>query len=110
MDKEPDFSKMTEGEVLFRLGVRPTEKDGKVGLDLPGIGFIEASDKKPDVIVTTSDKRCRVKGSQKFRCSQCGCKVWLAPSGQQMLLKYPGTPILCPVCFSKQAEKEGPLK
>ncbi|KKL54670.1 hypothetical protein LCGC14_2263050, partial [marine sediment metagenome] len=30
-----DFSKMTEGEALYSLGVRAIEKDGKKGINVP---------------------------------------------------------------------------
>lgn len=98
--------KMTEGEALFNLGARPAVKDGKVGLNFPKLGFIQASDEKPDFIVATGDKRYKVKGDKKAKCSRCRCKLWIAPSTQEVLRRYPGTPILCLACTMKQSEEE----
>jgi hypothetical protein len=112
MGREPDFSRMTEGEALHYLGARPAVKNGKLGLNLPIPGqpgetlFIEASDAKPDAIVATGDKRYRVRGDRQARCARCRRKVWMAPSSQEMLRKYPGTPVICLNCFLKQVEKE----
>lgn len=107
-----DFSKMTEGEALYSLGVRATEKDGKKGLNLPVPGkpgetiFIEASDEKPEAIVASHRKQYRVKGSRKTRCHDCRHKVWISPSSQEMLKRYPGTPVICLACFVKRAEEK----
>lgn len=107
-----DFSKMTEGEALYHLGVRPAVKDGKLGLELPIKGkngeplFIQASDEKPDAIVASRNKADRVKGARKTRCVDCRRKVWISPATQEMLRRYPGTPVICIPCFSKRAEKE----
>ncbi len=106
------FHKMREGEALYSIGVRAGEKDGKKGILLPDpmkpgkTIFIEASDAKPDYIVASEYKENRVKDSQKARCSRCRTKVWLSPSTQAMLKKYPGTPVICLGCFVKQIEKE----
>ena len=111
-----DFSKMTEGEALYSIGVRAVEKDGKKGLSLPIPGksgeplFIPASDEKPGAIVASEHKRDRVKGSKKTRCHDCRRKVWISPSTQEMLRRYPGTPVICLACFVKRAEKEGGTK
>jgi len=107
------YSKMTEGEALYSIGARAIEKDGKKGISLPVTGkpdetlFIEASDEKPDCIIADEDKRYRVKGSRKTRCHDCRQKVWISPSTQEMLRRYPGTPVICMTCFLKRAEEEG---
>lgn len=109
---ETDFSKMTEGQALYSLGVRAVEKDGKKGINLPIPGkpgetlFIEASDEKPECIVASEHKRDRVKGAKKTRCTDCQCKVWISPSTQEMRRRYPGTPVICLDCFVKRAKKE----
>ncbi|MBA7709889.1 hypothetical protein ES703_118815 [subsurface metagenome] len=111
-----DFSKMTEGQALYSLGMRATEKDGKKGLNMPIPGkpgetlFIPASDEKPDAIIASDRKRDRVKGAKKTRCADCRCKVWISPSTQEMLRRYPGTPVICLPCLVKQAEAEGKQK
>lgn len=107
-----DFSKMTEGEALYSLGVRAAEKDGKKGLEMPIPGkpgksfFIEASDEKPGAIIASDRKQDRVKGAQKTRCADCRCKVWISPSTRAILRFYPGTPVICIACFVKRAEEE----
>ncbi|KKL65586.1 hypothetical protein LCGC14_2153480 [marine sediment metagenome] len=107
-----DFSKMTEGQALYSLGVRATEKDGRKGLNMPIPGkpgeflFIQASDEKPDAIVASDQKQDRVKGAQKTRCADCRRRVWISPSTQVMLKRYPGVPVICIACFVKRAEKE----
>lgn len=110
--RELDFSKMKEGEALYSLGIRAVEKDGKKGLNIPIPGrpgeslFIKASDEKPGAIVTSEYKENRVKGSKKARCHDCRRKVWISPSTQKMLKRYPGTPVMCIACFVKGAEEE----
>lgn len=110
--RELDFSKMTEGEALYSLGLRAVEKDGKKGLNLPVPGkpgetlFIPASDEKPDIIVASDRKQDRVKGAKKTRCADCRRKVWISPSTQVMLKRYPGVPVICIACFVKRAEVE----
>ena len=105
-----DFSKMTEGQALYSLGVRAIEKDGKKGINMPISGkpgeslFIEASDEKPDAIVASDRKQDRVKGAKKTRCADCRRRVWISPATQQMLKRYPGVPVICIACFVKQAE------
>lgn len=107
-----NFSKMTEGQALYQLGIRPVVEDGKVGLRMPiphkpGESiFIQASDEKPEAIVASHDKESRVKGARKTRCADCRRKVWISPSTQVMLKRYPGTPVICILCFVKRAEKE----
>jgi len=107
-----DFSKMTEGEALYSIGIRAVEKDGKKGLNMPIPGkpgetlFVEASDEKPGCIVASERKQDRVKGAKKTRCADCRCKVWISPSTQEMLKRYPGTPVICIACFVKRAEEE----
>ena len=107
-----DFSKMTEGQALYSLGVRATEKDGLKGINLPVPGkpgeslFIQASDEKPGAIVASEHKESRVKGAKKTRCADCRHKVWISPSTQVMLKRYPGTPVICIACFVKRAESE----
>ena len=107
-----DFSKMTEGQALYSLGVRATEKDGNKGINLPVPGkpgetlFIPASDEKPDAIVASEHKESRVKGAQKTRCADCRHTVWISPATQAMLKRYPGTPVICIACFVKRAESE----
>ncbi len=107
-----DFNKMTEGEALYSIGVRPAVQDGQKGLSLPMPGkpgetlFIKASDEKPGAIVASDRKQDRVKGSKKTRCHDCRCKVWISPSTQEMLRRYPGTPVICLACFVKRAEEE----
>jgi len=107
-----DFRKMTEGQALYSIGIRPAVKDGKEGLNLPVSGkpgqplFIPASDEKPDAIVTSEHKESRVKGARKTRCHDCRQKVWISPATQEMLKRYPGTPVVCIACFVKRAEKE----
>ena len=102
---------MTEGQALYSIGVRATEKDGKKGINIPVPGkpgeslFIQASDEKPEVIVASEHKESRVKGAKKTRCHDCRCKVWISPSTQQMLKRYPGTPVICMACFVKRAEE-----
>ena len=109
---EPDFSKMTEGEALYTLGIRAIEKDGKKGINIPIPGkpgeflFIKASDEKPDAIVASEHIGSRVKGARKTRCADCRRKVWISPSTQEMLKRYPGVPVICIACFVKRAEKE----
>ena len=103
-DKQ-DFRKMTEGEALYSIGARPAEKDGKKGLTLGG-RFIEASDARPDVIIAGSNKKFTVKGSRKFRCHDCGCKVWLAPGGQETHRHYPDAPVLCLTCAMMKRDTE----
>lgn len=111
-----DFSKMTEGRALYSIGARAVEKDGKKGLSLPMPGkpgeslFIEASDEKPGAIVASPNKRDRVKGAKKTRCADCRCKVWISPSTQEMLRRYPGTPVICIACMLKRVEKEQSIK
>jgi len=103
---------MTEGEALYSLGVRATEKDGKKGINLPIPGkpgeflFIPASDEKPDAIVASNRKQDRVMRAKKTRCADCRCKVWISPATQELLKRYPGTPVICIPCFVKRAEKE----
>jgi len=107
-----DFSKMTEGRALYSLGVRATEKDGKKGLNMPIPGkpgetlFIPASDEKPDAIVASNRRQDRVKGAKKTRCADCRGKVWISPSTQEMLKRYPRVPVICMPCFVKRAEAE----
>jgi len=107
-----DFSKMTEGQALYSIGVRATVKDGKKGLNMPIPGkpgesiFIEASDEKPGAIVASDRKKDRVKGAKKTRCADCRRKVWISPSTQEMLKRYPGVPVICIPCFAKRAEQE----
>ena len=107
-----DFSKMTEGEALYSLGVRAIEKDGKKGINVPIPGkpgedlFVQASDEKPDAIVASLHKKNRVKGAKKTRCADCRCKVWISPSTQVMLKRYPDVPVICIPCFVKRAEQE----
>lgn len=100
-----DFSKMTEGEALWNLGARPAEKDGKKGLMISGL-FIEASDEPPGTIVASDRREDRLKGAKKTRCRDCRRKVWISPSTQEVLKRYPGTPVLCIVCMLKQVEQE----
>ena len=108
----PDFSRMTEGEALYSIGVRAVKKDGRKGINLPIPGelgenlFIPASDEKPDAIVASGRKQDQVKGAKKTRCADCRCKVWISPSTQEMLRRYPGTPVICMACFVKRAERE----
>lgn len=105
-----DFSKMTEGEALYKIGVRAVEKDGKKGLEIPLDGkklFVEASDEKPGVIVASEHKKDRVKGARKTKCHDCRHKVWISPSTQVMLKRYPGTPVICLSCCLKRMEEEG---
>jgi len=107
-----DFSKMTEGQALYSLGIREAEKDGKKGLNIPAPGkpgetlFIEAADEEPSGIVASNRKQDRVKGAKKTRCADCRCKVWISPSTQMMLKRYPGVPVICIPCFVKRAEAE----
>jgi len=107
-----DFSKMTEGQALYSLGVRAVEKDGKKGINMPIPGkpgeslFIRASDEKPGAIVASDRKQDQVKGAKKTRCADCRRKVWISPTTQQMLKRYPGTPVICIPCFVKRAEEE----
>ena len=107
-----DFSKMTEGQALYSIGVRATEKDGKSGILLPHPDktgkplFIPASDEKPDAIVASEHKENSVKGAKKTRCADCRRKVWISPATQVMLKRYPGTPVICIACFVKRAESE----
>ncbi len=107
-----DFSKMTEGQALYSLGARAAEKDGKKGLSLPMPGkpgetlFVEASDEKPGGIVASANKANRLKGAKKTRCADCRCKVWISPSSQEMLRRYPGTPVICIACCMKRIEEE----
>jgi len=111
-----DFSKMTEGQALYSLGIRATEKDGKKGILLPNPDktgkplFIPASDEKPGAIVASEHKESRVKGAQKTRCHDCRCKVWISPATQEMLKRYPGVPVICMACFVKRAEEESKNK
>jgi len=111
-----DFSKMTEGQALYSLGVRATEQDGKKGLLLPHPDktgkplFIPASDEKPDAIVASEHKENRVKGAKKTRCHDCRCKVWISPATQEMLRRYPGVPVICMACMIKRAEEESKSK
>jgi len=106
------LSKMTEGQALYSIGVRATEKDGKKGMSMPIPGkpgetiFIEASDEKPGAIVASEHKESRLKGAKKTRCADCRCKVWISPSTQEMLKRYPGVPVICIACFVKRAEEE----
>jgi len=112
MGKEPDFSKMTEGQALYSLGVRATVKDGKKGINLPIPGkpgepiFIRASDEKPDAIVASEHKRDRVKGARKTKGHDCRHKVWISPSTQEMLRRYPDVPVICLACFVKRAKEK----
>ncbi|KKM23194.1 hypothetical protein LCGC14_1617650 [marine sediment metagenome] len=114
--RELDFSKMTEGQALYSIGVRVIEKDGKKGINMPIPGkpgesiFVQASDEKPDVIVASDRKQDRVKGAKKVRCADCRRKVWISPSTQVMLKRYPGVPVICIPCFVKRAEKENKKK
>jgi len=107
---------MTEGEALYSLGVRATKKDGKKGLNMPIPGkpgeslFIPASDEKPDAIVASNRKQDRVQGAKKTRCHDCRCKVWISPATQEMLKRYPGTPVICIPCFVKRTEAENKQK
>lgn len=107
-----DFSKMTEGEALFSIGVRPAVRDGKKGILFPSPDptakplFIEASDEKPDCIIASENKRDRVKGARKTMCYYCRRKAWISPSTQAMLKRYPKTPVICLKCFIKRTEKE----
>ena len=107
-----DFSKMTEGQALYAIGVRATEKDGKKGINLPRPDkpgqsiFVMASDEKPGVIIASEHKETRVKGARKTRCADCRRKVWISPSTQVMLRRYPGTPVICIRCFVKRAKEE----
>ena len=109
---KPDFSKMTEGEALYNIGVRAVEKDGQKGILLPhpdktGVPIlIPVSDEKPDAIVTSDRKQDRVKGAKKTRCADCRRRVWISPATQQMLKRYPGVPVICIACFVKRAEEE----
>jgi len=107
---------MTEGQALYSLGVRAVEKDGKKGLNMPIPGkpgeslFFQASDEKPGCIVASDRKQDRVKGAKKTRCADCRCKVWISPSTQEMLRRYPGTPVICVACMLKRLEKEQNIK
>jgi len=103
-DKQVNFRKMTEGEALYSIGARPIEKEGKKGLTLGGL-FIEASDEKPSAIIAGADRKYTVKGSKKFRCHDCRCKVWLAPCGQEMHRRYPDVPVICLTCMMKWEQK-----
>jgi len=103
-DKQVNFRKMTEGEALYSIGARPAEKDGKKGLTLGGL-FIEASDNRSDAIIAGDNKRYTVKGSKKFRCHDCRCKVWLAPGGQETHRRYPDVPVICIACMMKREQK-----
>ena len=111
---QTDFSRMTEGEALYSLGVRAVEKGGRKGINLPfppgkpGENlFIPASDEKPDAIVASNRKQDQVKGAKKTRCADCQCKVWISPSTQEMLRRYPGTPVTCIACFMKRVKEKG---
>jgi len=107
-----DFSKMTEGQALYSLGVRAIEKDGKKGINLPVPGkpgetlFIPASDEKPGAIVASNRKQDQVKGARKTRCHDCRGKVWISPSTQEVLRRHPGTPVICIACFEKQVQEK----
>ncbi|MBA7611202.1 hypothetical protein ES703_18421 [subsurface metagenome] len=107
-----DFSKMTEGEALYSLGIRAIERDGKKGINIPIPGkpgeslFIPASDEEPGAIIASDRKQDQVKGAKKTRCADCRRKVWISPSTQEMLRRYPGTPVICMACFVKRVEKE----
>ncbi len=108
----PNYSQMTEGEALYSLGVRPFVKKGQKGIYIPAPGrnaeplFIPASDEKPDCIIASEHKENRLKGSKKTRCSDCRRHVYISPSTQKMLERYPGTPVICTACFVKRAENE----
>jgi len=112
--KQVNFKKMTEGQALYSLGVRAIEKNGKKGINLPILGkpgeslFIEASDEKPGAIVASDRKQDRVKGAKKTRCSDCGCAVWISPSTQGMLKRYPDVPVICIACMMKWEQKSPP--
>lgn len=106
-----DFSKMTEGEALHSVGVRAVEQDGQKGLLLPNPDktgnplFIPASDEKPDVVVASDRKQDSVKGAKETRCADCRCQVWISPSTQQMLRRYPSVPVICIACCLKRAKE-----
>jgi len=110
--KNLDFSKMSEGQALRAIGVTATEQAGQKGILLPSLDktgkplFIPASDKKPDAIVASERKQDRVKGAKKTRCADCRRRVYISPSSQEMLKRYPGTPVICIACFTKRAESE----
>lgn len=103
-DKQVNFSKMTEGEALYSIGARTAEKDGKKGIQIREL-FIEGSDEKPGAIVASEHKKYRVKGTKKTRCRDCGCKVWISPSTQEMLKCYPDVPVICIACLMKREQK-----
>lgn len=111
-DKEIKFSKMTEGEALYSIGARLVEKDGKKGVSFPVPGepgkefFVGISDEKPGAIVASHRKKDRVKNAKNTRCADCRCKVWISPSSQEMLKRYPRTPVICIPCFIKRVESE----
>lgn len=105
-----DYSKMTEGEALRSIGVRASERDGIQGLELDLKNkkalFIPASDEKPKTIVASEYRDSWVKGVKEVECHECKQIVGISPSTQQVLKKYPDTPVICIACMIKQVEKE----
>lgn len=105
--KQEDFSQMTEGEALVRIGFRPAERDGRKGLEIDGV-FIPAAgpDERPDFLVASADKSCAVKGSVEAVCSDCGAEVSIAPTSQELLERWPELMVICLQCALKRMEQE----
>jgi hypothetical protein len=108
------YRKMTEGEALYSIGCRAEIRDGVKGMTIPLKGkdgkpvFIPASDEKPEMIVGSSHKQFSVAGSKAFKCVDCRHDVWISPSTQKILVKYPGTPVICTDCLLKRGGKTCP--
>ncbi len=106
------YTKLGEGDALFSLGIRATVRDGKQGLTLPNPTkpgetlFIEASDQKPGFIIAAGQEASHLQGAKKTRCADCKRKVWISKSTQEMLRRWPGTPVICLNCFVKRVEQE----
>jgi hypothetical protein len=68
-------------------------------------------DEKPheaDVTVLIGGESGGIPGSRQFPCSECGRKVWLAPSGQK-LVAGGAVPVMCMECGEKDILKADTL-
>ena len=101
--KQKGRRKMTEGEALLSIGIKSDTQEGKPGIRLPTGQFIPASDERPDCIVAGTEL---LKFSKETVCADCGTRVAISHNTQLMLVKYPGTPVICIECMMKRVEKE----
>jgi len=63
-----------------------------------------------EIVVLTGGGRGNIPGSRRYNCTQCGKKIWLAPSGQSLMAAKPDILLLCMACSRQAAAREPDVK